>query len=109
MLNYKTKAGLDLSSRISDMIMRDMLGLSTSSEVFSNAQSEPTTLDEEKLKEIIAKLHSDELEDQKRLIKLLASVGFNIYVMNGFNENRVFLPDRYAQAIAEVRQEQNDR
>ena len=105
----KSKIALKASSQINDIIMRQALGFKAESDVFSTSTAQkPIELTVAKLEEIVNQLHSDNLDQQKSLIRLLASVGFDVKLMDGFEMAMVFLPTKYKQAMQEIREEQED-
>jgi hypothetical protein len=69
-------------------------------------QEKATAIDEKTIKDAIEKLKGHEQQEQEYLITLLASMGFHVRVMVGFEEPTVFLPSRYQSAIQAVKDRQ---
>lgn len=64
---------------------------------------EGTVIDENAILDAIEKLKGHEQREQEYLINLLATMGFHVRVMVGFEEPTVFLPSRYQDAIQAVK------
>jgi len=96
----------DIISRHVENTMWSAMGFShpIGGNTLTTARQEPTELDVKKLEALLATLHSDNKSDKKRMVSLLASMGFT--VMTGFLEKpTVHLPERYAEAIKELNEE----
>ena len=95
-----------LSSRVSDQLLNAMFPFGTPNlggDTYTTTQKEPTTFDEGALKKAIDSMWSVTIEDQKRMIKMLASVGFKV-MCNSYTGTGayVILPKRYADAMEQL-------